>query len=266
MKIFSTILFLNLFLFFAPFGYTQTTHYRTADRVGNLTLASVNSGDEIRLKVSPGNSYCCEVQLASGNIRFANTTIDITNFSGATSVVGRLAGDDEPQLANKLSRICFVAPTTIADPTALIDIGSVVGVVNNVPVQCYETTLYGGFNTSVTNFNFLELINTLTKLETSDPKTVSGKITAINTVPNPDVTVINNVSFSVQPGSRLDVDIHQAAGIGAFGPVKVAHDAAPGALKGIVSQYNITSTSPFDFAPVLQDVLQTRANFAGARR
>ena len=133
--------------------------------------------------------------------------------------------------------------------------------------NCDETTLYAGFNTSVTDFNFLELTNLLDTGTTSGgSRDLTAIVTAVNTVPNPDVTVINGESFTVPVGSRTDVDIHSRSGPGAFGPVKICHNGAPGSLKAVVSQYNITSTAPFDFAPVSQEVAVTRGAIAGLSR
>ena len=123
----------------------------------------------------------------------------------------------------------------------------------NVLVRCYETTLTGGFNTSVTDFNFLEMTNTLGEFKTDDG-VITGTITLWNSITNQEIL---EKSFSLAPGERKDENIHEAVGPGAFGTVQICHNAPQGALKGVVSQYNITNLSPLDFEPVLQQPLTT---------
>ena len=54
----------------------------------------------------------------------------------------------------------------------------------------------------------------------------------------------------------MDVNLHEPAGPGAFGPIQITHDAPLGAIQATVSQYRIISTSPLDFEPVAQSVLR----------
>ena len=103
----------------------------------------------------------------------------------------------------------------------------------NGRAECGETTLYGGYNTNVSNFNFLEIVNI-----SNSP--VSGTITATN---SNGTVVINKQAFSVSANNRLDVDIHTPAGAGKYGSIRVTHDAPLGALQAYVSQYNGTATS-----------------------
>lgn len=100
----------------------------------------------------------------------------------------------------------------------------------NVRAQCLETTLYGGYNTNVNDFNFLELNNTTNS-------GIKGKITATNA---DGTVVINKKSFSVPAGRRVDVDLHSAVGNNKFGMLVITHNGTFGALQGYVSQYRGT--------------------------
>lgn len=243
---------------FSPVSvFAQTGHAVIPDRQADSTIASVADGDTIEVAVEAGASYCCEVIVPSNsNIYFSSSTVTIAHGSGTTTASGAFPSS-APRLPNGQARLCFIVPEALTLPTATMTIGISSGSpLSNVPAQCFETTLYGGFNTSVTDFNFLEISNQ----STSD---ITGSISAINVVPTPDVTVISQQAVTVEAGSRTDVDIHSAAGTGAFGPLKLVHLGAPGAVKAVLSQYNITSTAPLDFAPVAQDVMKTRSELAG---
>lgn len=95
-------------------------------------------------------------------------------------------------------------------------------------VDCVETTLYGGYNTNVNDFNFLEITNTTNS-------TISGSITATN---SDGTVVINKQPFSVQSNRRADVDIHTPAGANKFGLIQIVHNGPYGALQAYVSQYD----------------------------
>lgn len=244
-------------LLFGPLNVFAQTHTVVPDRQAVNTYASVADGDVLSFAALSGSSYCCEIiTQGNANVFFSSSTVAVTHSSGTESVTGAFASSP-PKLANSQARLCFIVPPGLTSPVPALGITISAGSpLSNLDMQCTETTLYGGFNTSVTDFNFLEITNT------TDAE-ITGTITAVNVVPNPDVVVINGDTFTVTANSRTDVDIHTRAGAGAFGPIKVAHRGGPGALKAVLSQYNITSLSPLDFAPVAQDVAKTRSELAG---
>ena len=96
--------------------------------------------------------------------------------------------------------------------------------------DCLETTLYGGYNTNVNDFNFLEITNTTNA-------TIIGAITATN---SDGTVVINKQAFGVLPNRRVDVDLHTPAGRNKFGLIQVTHSGPYGALQAYVSQYDGT--------------------------
>lgn len=226
-----------------------------------IEVASVVGGtDTLDIIVSANRCYCCEAK------SFTNSTAGV-GFTG-----GSVVGDGSPTLNNKPraateplvnfsnsadpnneARVCFNVSND-SDPTARhrvsygIRAGSTgTSTRNNVKIKCEETTLAGGFNTSVTDYNFLEITNTLTA-NAEDAGSISGFITAKNAIN--DSTVINKQTFTVGAQDRVDVDVHSAAGAGAFGPVFICHDGPPNSVRAVTSFYNIT-TAP-DFEPVAQ--------------
>lgn len=94
-----------------------------------------------------------------------------------------------------------------------------------------ETSLYGGYNTNASPYNFLELSNTTNA-------TVSGRVRGYNY----DGTATVDATFSIEANRRYDIDVHSAAGPNKYGLLVVTHDGPYGALQGAVSQY-ISSNS-----------------------
>lgn len=250
----------------------QIPHDIVVGRTAGQDITLIASTDHIRFYADAGSSYSCEVLSPGGpaNGYFsAPVRVIADNGTGATTTVNpRACGSDNPRVGVDPARFCFIVPGTISFPLVEVDVGWTGMYPANVRLTCDETTLYTGFNTSVTNFNFLELTNTLDRATTESflLRDLTASITAINTVPATDVVVINGASVTILANSRTDVDIHSAAGVGAFGPVKIAHNGAPGSLKAVMSQYNIVTTSPLTFAPVSQEVAVTRGQLAGINR
>ncbi len=250
----------------------QVPHEVIVGRTAGGDTTLVASTDYLRFYGDAGSSYSCEIlAVNAGANGFLNSPVRVIadNGTGATTLITpRACGFDNPRVGSEVSRFCFVLPATVSFPEVQIDLGWTGAYPANVRLACDETTLYSGFNTSVTNFNFLELTSTLDRATTQSfvLRDLTATITAINTLPAIDVVVIDGTTVTIPANSRTDVDVHTAAGTGVFGPVKIAHNGAPGSLKAVVSQYNITSTSPLTFAPVAQEVAVTRGQLAGINR
>ena len=226
--------------------------------------SSGSRATSIGIVVSPQRSYCCEARLTAGGQ--ANNTNDQASFgtlttTGATpggiSVAAR--GFSEPVIpafsgfaAPLDSRKCFIAPT--ADVYVLdVNVGADNSIQTTSSVECTETTLFGGYNTSVSQFNFLEISNTLIG---SVDDAVTVRIDARNSVTG--ATVITGQQRVIPAGSRVDVDLHSIVGSGAFGPLTISHDGPPGAIRAAVAQYRVTGTSPPASVPVSREELTTR--------
>lgn len=189
--------------------------------------------------LEPGRSYACTVL---GNdflstldiISVVDPSANAVSFSSIGSVTPAVL--DGTPANNRIS----VKPSGTGTQTAgVYQVGvnnSTVALFGSPPptqavparFDCVETTLYGGFNTNVNDFNFLELINITNTA-------ISGNITATNT---DGTVVINNQAFTVQPNRRSDIDIHTPAGPLKYGLIKVTHNAPLGGLQALVSQYD----------------------------
>lgn len=227
-------------------------------------FAGLTGGDTILVDMEAGRSYCCSVLSSYRELdpayqgRFGDTRLDSKGSVSDLNSKDRSASS--PPLPDANSRICFTTPSDKPTPVVSLEVlfgpdnkGAAVG----VDVRCDETTLYGGFNTSVTDYNFLEISSTQ-NTTSDDTEAISGTITAKNVVTN--TTVLDNKSFSVSPEARVDVDIHQPAGQG-FGTVRICHDGPPGGISATLVQYNVT-TPPL-FAPVARDNFKTRRQLRG---
>lgn len=258
--------FVLLFLpcvFIAPAQVLAATDSVVATDGQERLIANMNSPSFIYIDGEPGRSYCCEIHETFNSNIFSSTFAKFESVSslvgfGATPVPSVARGKTSPRVvtfgghpAADSARRCFI-PTGNADYFQFMASFGPVGATNNnanITVRCEETTLFGGFNTSITDFNFLEIRNT-------SNSTINGSVTVTDAIS--DTTIINGQTFSVAAGDRVDINLHEPAGPGKFGPVVVTHDGPYGSLQAQVSQYNLVTVVPLDFAPVAQEVLRPR--------
>lgn len=207
------------------------------------------------------SSICCQVQSisSSGSVKFRDNFL-LNNVSHFRI---RNRGADHPILSETAGeqgqgRRCFYFEDSQVSSTTIIFLLSSFNNINypHTYAHCTETTLYGGFNTSVTDFNFIEISNILSPTNYSSG-IVSGKIQAVDSISNQRIL---DREFSVSPGDRIDIDVHSVAGAGRFGQVIIYHDGPPGSLKAITSQYRIVSQNPLDFEPVAQQKFSSRSS------
>lgn len=191
-------------------------------------------------------SYCCTV-LADDTEPFINsfTRVPVGHESGSISFTPR--GDVEPVIvAHSLSqgalsnaRACFIMEAP-GGWTATVHFGGESGTdtAGNVTVHCDETSLYGGYNTSAGEINYLEITN------------ITNATLAVHVIATNEFTsgsTVINQSFMLGANRRFDLAIHDLVPAGAFGAVQILHDGPVGAISAAVSQYKITTTNPFSF-------------------
>jgi len=231
---------LRLFAFtVAAVGGTFVSSANAVDRfisVGQGNTFLLAAGDNFIIDLQANHSYACDGIPESATSEFDWRAQMIPGAgSPAEIIIARKAGDITPQITGDTggtddNRITFT-PATSNRFTITVDDAEGGG--ESVRIRCFDTTLYGGFNTNVNDFNFLELTNVTNA-------TITGKITAITA---DGTTVINAAGFSISAQRRADVDLHTPAGADKYGLVIVTHDGPVGALKGGVSQYSGTVSS-----------------------
>ncbi len=178
-----------------------------------------------------GKSYCCGITY-SANVR-------IDSITGPEGTVNR-SRTSPIHTNNEFGRFCHISTRDGSLGYTASGI-TTTGTPTEIEMQCVETSLYGSFNTSVNNFNFLEVTNTANS-------TINGFITATSF---DGQTVIDARAFSVEANKRLDVDIHTPAGANNFGTIKVTHDGPFGSImattsyyKGTAEDFTLTGTVP----------------------
>lgn len=254
--------FLALYFSIVPENSFAANYFLQTNSV--FTTPAINSADQFFFNISPDRSYCIETLTTTGTSwAFVNALSPVdANFNIVTTNRGEASSPVYPIFVpslTPLARRCFISTGNFQNissyrlQASLGFTGANLGI--GVLIQLNDTTLLGGYNTNVTDFNFLELTNTL--ISTShDTGITSGKFTLRSSITNQIVATRN---FTVNPQDRIDISIHDIVGKGSFGAVTLVHNGPPGSLKGIVSQYRILSTNPLDFEPVVQQPL-LRAN------
>ncbi len=254
---------LTIFLFIATPAMADPTRWTVPLNRGTATLIQTpTTGDIINTVTALDRSYCCTIGLGS-DVDYGAYFSEVRNVFGAP-VAWSISGLMEPKIPYVWghsnpgrARACFM--TTQSTDTSGFDLIMAFDAPPpggaNIPVQCDETTLFGGFNTSVTDFNFLEITNT-----TDSDQIV--EIIAINSVSG-NSRVIDGLVSTVRANTRSDIDIHSRVGTGAFGPMIIKSYGPAGSLRAVLSQYNITSSVPLDFAPVSFIEFKTRHALTG---
>lgn len=217
---------------------------RSADTSGVITASAT---DTIKINFEAGRSYACTAvpRSTTSEFDFSTNIIDPSATRAArkcghiSPVVTTPSGTDSSFDDN---RLCFTAQES-GIHTLTVETAAGGGEV--VRIECLETTLFGGYNTNVNDFNFLELENTT-------GATITATVTAKT---NSGTVVIDAQEVVIDAGERADVDIHQAAGLDVFGPITVTHDGPMGALQGRTSLYTGTVA---DFILNGQTPLKTR--------
>ncbi len=215
---------------------------------GDVLLVQAN--DTFQVDLIANRSYACEafaIDTAS-DFDWSQSVVG-TSAGSPETVIARMAGALDPIVAGESggtadNRITFTPTTT---DRFRLTVQSAKSGGEFVRVRCLATTLYGGFNTNVNDFNYLELTNT-------SNGQISGTITAVTT---DGTVVINAATFTIDPQRRFDIDIHSAAGADKYGLIRVTHNGPYDALKGVVSQYqgtsaNFTLTATIPLTPVAQ--------------
>lgn len=219
-------------------------------------IASVDRmPDNFNFILATNRSYCVSIQAEQS----ISARFDTVAGNGALAVTDR--GKDDPLLARSAlvsaegARKCFLAPINTALVGEQISVGlEGSGILSNVNVFLEETSLYGGYNTSVTDFNFLEISAFGNKISGStEASTINLSIIVRDVVNNTTFQVARTIVTDLLSGSgRIDVNIHELVDNKSFGPIVINHNGPAGSISARVVQYNITATNPLDFEPILE--------------
>lgn len=246
-------LVLLAFLAFLPNAFAQQAYIIPGSRPGSDSgVLSLANGNTFRTFALKDRSVYCRYRSATAT---DITLSEIIACGSGTCPTARLVGDVESGTDQGIGAddaIAFIANDNPADGFLPVDnyydmtVVAVAPSPSNVIIECFNTTLYGNFNTvSAANpFNFLELSN--------------DSNVGINTrvvVTKNDGTILSTLNIFVGEGQQRDISIHDIAGAAnTFGRITVAHD---GALHGIRAKLTKYTSS---FVITASDKLETRGN------
>ena len=209
--------------------------------------ASVNQNDKFLVDFAANRSYVCEGVPSASDTEFDfNTTVEQLDGSGnpvGAGITARAIGTIPPPITGEVggsadNRVALT-PTVTARYRLTVATARAGG--EPVQIRCYATTVFGEFNTTVSNFNFLQLSNKGNADCTATIALVDNNGAAI-TLTSPTVTV--------PAQQRRDVDLHTPAGTNKFGTVRITHDCPFKTLDGTVSQY-VGTVSSFSLAAAI---------------
>ena len=207
-------------------------------------------------------SYCCSVltSVPGANLHFSSLTKGV---GGPLYPRARYNGTLEPRLPvignlnSTETRVCYDIIPDPQDPGLILiaNFDDDIGGDYRAELSCRETTLFGGFNTSVNDFNFLEITNT-----SQDSIPVSAFF-----FDSLDGGALAGSYADITPpaNTRVDLNVHELVGPGVFGKVIVIHGGPPGSIRADMSQYRLVSSNPFKFELVTTTPFKTRAELSG---
>lgn len=100
----------------------------------------------------------------------------------------------------------------------------------NVEFMCEDSTLFVGFNTSVSDYNWLEL-----------ERQSAGGLSILSTIESSTGATLGTRSTDLISGGhrRFDVGVHDIVGSGVYGRIVLRHNGPVGALRARLAQYTV---------------------------
>ena len=235
--------------------------------------ATINSGDVLSMRGDTPGSYCCSVHTADSTTdvpRFGSGPYNASPTAPPSFTNGTPRGFVEPFLpmTNFVSpsdlnraRVCFEGNGPVQSANLSFKFGSSgMDPATNVRVRCDETTLFGGFNTSASGFNFLEVTNTLRDQLANVDSTIRFRIRVTSAITG---FVLLDLPFDVAAEQRRDVDIGGAVGANQFGAIVLTHDGPPGSIRAVLSQYrNAATDGSLQLVQTAREEYKTRTQLA----
>ena len=229
-------------------AYAATSAYIIpGSRAGTSSgIINFSSGDVFLTRVAKDHSAYCRY-LAAG-------TIDVDFLSSISCTSGTCP---TPTLTGTLAGLInggFDFGTAANDAISFISTGNaeyqitnsfITGGTNNAAIECYDTTLFGNFNTvTVANpFNFLEVTN--------DTDTSASVLVVVT---NNAGTEISRFNVTLTARQQRDISIHDISGASnTFGSILLSHNSIPNGIRASVTKYTsafaITASTPLVTQP-----------------
>lgn len=211
-------------------------------------IVSFASGDNFVVNSQIDHSTYCKHRSPTefGDVNFSMT---ISSTSGGWSAFdGRLVGNIGAGADSSLNDNDAIAFTAPGSDTMVVTLSTVSPNPSNLIIECFNTTLFGNFNTvaAANPFNFLEITND-----------TNSTATALVVLRNNAGTELARFPVSLNPYQQRDISIHDIAGASnTFGSILVSHNTIPNGIRASVSKYRlsagafiITATNPLVSRP-----------------
>ena len=244
-------IFILFCLAFAPSALGQASFVNLGSKPGTDSgIVSYSDGSTFQVRVQPDRSVYCRYRGGISNDVTFSTTLGCLN---GTCPTARHVGDADSGIDSIVGvndALAFIADNNDGGAAASnnrydITFTEVSPSPANLIVECFNTTLYGNFNTvTVANpFNFLELSN-------DSAIDLNTRIVVIKN----DGTELARVNVTVPAGQQKDISVHDIAGAAnTFGRIMVAHDGALDGLRAKITKYTssfvITASDKFETRP-----------------
>lgn len=186
-------------------------------------IVTLEEGDGILFAGETGRSYYCTFTPLTFN-SFGLPSIDfnyeITAGTGSYNAFQRI-GPGYP----------YVGRSFIPTVSTLARLGVSRSATGGEPVKidCKMTSLFGGYNTNIARFNFLEITNLL-----ETPIDVS-----VSLIRSDNSIAVSGAGIYLSGLQRFDFDIHTAVAAAEYGMIIVNTNGPIGAVSAQVSQYQI---------------------------
>lgn len=216
--------------------------------VGVPFRGAIVSGTKFSTFLEVGRSYSCTISSndPASELALSATVEKPYGVDGATKLIGDLSpgvavpSTDADQKDNRISiipvplRLCRgglgcqdVGTSGLHQITATTKGGG-----EQVEFLCEDSTLFVGFNTSVSDYNWLEL-----------ERQIEGGITILATFESSSGASRGTRSVDLISGGhrRFDLGVHDLVGRGVYGRIALRHNGPVGALRARLAQYTVQS-------------------------
>lgn len=240
-----------LFLFF--FALINTTasaqsvaYIQPGSKAGTVSgVLNLATGNTIQVGAAKDRSIFCGSRSPTLSTQVFFSENISCGFSSCSPFTGREVGHIDNgvnHLGTPSNAISFTAP---AFESYVITLNLISPSPSNVIIECFDTTLFGNFNTvtAANPFNFLEITNDTR--ESADATVILYANSG---------TELSRFNIRLSAHQQRDIAIHDIAGAAnTFGSISISHNSVPNAIRANLTKYTssfvITASTPLMARP-----------------
>ncbi len=200
-------------------------------RTSTSTFDTFDSPDTIGIPAVIDNSYYCRAVVSNGLTEFFDFASNLGGL-GSPSLVFRGSADG---LGNNEGAFSFIANGTGSAVLSVDANTSGSGGGARAILQCFNTTLFGNFNTvnAANPVNFLEIKNIGTT--SLNLRIILRSFTGVE---------LTRFTQTLEVNERKDIAVHTLTNAAnTFGGIQIAHDGSLGAVVANVSKYQLNGSN-----------------------